>query len=83
MPDTLPTRPPLRLLIVSDAWAPQVNGVVRTLSTMAAMLRAAGDTVEVIGPDRFRSMPMPGYAEIRLAIAPRRRLETLVDAYMP
>lgn len=74
---------PLRLLIVTDAWTPQVNGVVRTLGTMAALLRAAGDTVEVIGPDRFRSLPMPGYPEIRLAVAPRRRLAKLVDAYMP
>jgi glycosyltransferase involved in cell wall biosynthesis len=74
---------PLRLLIVSDAWLPQVNGVVRTLGITAAMLRAGGDTVEVIGPDRFASLPMPGYPEIRLAIAPRRRLEKLVDACMP
>ncbi|WP_245624419.1 glycosyltransferase family 4 protein [Belnapia moabensis] len=74
---------PLRLLIVTDAWAPQVNGVVRTLGTMAEMLRANGDTVEVIGPDRFRSIPAPGYKEIRLAIAPRRKLAKLVDAYMP
>jgi len=76
-------RPPLRLLIVTDAWAPQVNGVVRTLATMAGMLRDAGDEVEVIGPDRFPSVPMPGYKEIRLAVAPRRRLARLVRAYMP
>ncbi len=74
---------PLRLLIVTDAWAPQVNGVVRTLSTMTEMLRAHGDTVEVIGPDRFNNLPMPGYKEIRLAVAPRRKLAQLVDAYMP
>lgn len=79
-----PPRPaPLRLLIVTDAWLPQVNGVVRTLTTMAGMLRAMGDEVEVIGPDRFRSLPMPGYREIRLAMAPRRRLARLVRAYMP
>lgn len=74
---------PLRILIVSDAWFPQVNGVVRTLSIVAEKLRADGDTVEVIGPDRFRSVPMPGYAEIRLAIAPRRRLAQLVTAFGP
>lgn len=74
---------PVRLLIVTDAWAPQVNGVVRTLTTMVEMMRARGDTIEVIGPDRFRSIPMPGYREIRLAIAPRRRLARLVDAYAP
>ncbi|KAA2214089.1 glycosyltransferase family 4 protein [Teichococcus oryzae] len=74
---------PARLLVVSDAWFPQVNGVVRTLSTVVDLLRAGGDTVEVIGPDRFHSLPTPGYAEIRLALAPRRRLQQLIDAFAP
>ncbi len=52
---------PIRLLMVSDAWTPQVNGVVRTLANVADELRAIGDTVEVIGPDRFPTMPMPSY----------------------
>lgn len=73
----------MRILIVSDAWFPQVNGVVRTLSVVADKLRAMGDTVEVIGPDRFRSMPTPGYAEIRLAIAPKRKLARLVSEFRP
>jgi glycosyltransferase involved in cell wall biosynthesis len=73
----------MRILIVSDAWFPQVNGVVRTLSVVADKLRAMGDTVEVIGPDRFHSMPMPGYAEIRLAIAPKRKLARLVAEFRP
>jgi glycosyltransferase involved in cell wall biosynthesis len=76
-------RGPLRILIVSDAWFPQVNGVVRTLSMVVEHLRAGGDTVEVIGPDRFASLPMPGYPEIRLALAPRRRLARLVEAFGP
>jgi glycosyltransferase involved in cell wall biosynthesis len=74
---------PMRILVVSDAWFPQVNGVVRTMSIVADQLRAGGDTVEVIGPDRFVNVPMPGYAEIRLAIAPGRRLRKLVDAFAP
>jgi glycosyltransferase involved in cell wall biosynthesis len=73
----------MRILIVSDAWFPQVNGVVRTLSVVADKLTAMGDTVEVIGPDRFRNIPMPGYAEIRLAIAPKRRLRALVADFAP
>ena len=73
----------MRILIVSDAWFPQVNGVVRTLSVVADKLAAMGDTVEVIGPDRFRNLPMPGYAEIRLAIAPKRRLAQLVADFAP
>jgi glycosyltransferase involved in cell wall biosynthesis len=76
-------RASLRILIVSDAWFPQVNGVVRTLSIVADHLRAGGDTVEVIGPDRFVNLPMPGYAEIRLAVAPARRLRRLVEDFAP
>jgi len=74
---------PLRILIVSDAWFPQVNCVVRTLSIVADHLRACGDTVEVIGPDRFVNLPMPGYAEIRLAVAPGRKLRRLAAAFAP
>jgi glycosyltransferase involved in cell wall biosynthesis len=74
---------PRRILIISDAWKPQVNGVVRTVSTVMGELRAIGDTVEVIGPDGFRSVPTPGYREIRLAVAPARRLARLADAFAP
>jgi len=56
---------------------------VRTLSVVTEKLRAMGDTVEVIGPDRFRSIPTPGYAEIRLAIAPKRKLARLVADFRP
>ena len=75
--------PPRRVLIVSDAWHPQVNGVVRTLTTVVAELRALGDTVEVVGPERFASVPMPGYREIRLALAPRRRLARIAAEFAP
>jgi glycosyltransferase involved in cell wall biosynthesis len=72
-----------RILIVSDAWTPQVNGVVRTLGAVAAELRAMGHIVEVIGPDRFRTLPCPTYPEIRLSVLPRRRLAGLIEAYAP
>jgi glycosyltransferase involved in cell wall biosynthesis len=74
---------PCRILIISDAWHPQVNGVVRTLATVAEELRALGDTVEVIGPDRFASIPMPGYAEIRLAVGAGRSLARIADDFAP
>ena len=73
----------LRLLIVTDAWAPQVNGVVRTLSTVSALLRKGGDTVEVIGPDRFRTVPAPSYPEIRLALRPRAALARMAETSPP
>ena len=59
----------MRIAIATDAWAPQVNGVVRTLSETRARLEAMGHTVLVISPDRFASMPCPTYPEIRLAFA--------------
>jgi len=72
-----------RVLIVSDAWTPQVNGVVRTLSTIADEMRAMGITVEIIGPDQFNTIPMPSYPEIRLALFPGRKLTKLIDAFAP
>jgi glycosyltransferase involved in cell wall biosynthesis len=72
-----------RILIVTDAWTPQVNGVVRTLRTITDEMRAMGKTVEVIGPDRFRTVPMPSYPEIRLALFPRRKLARLIEEFQP
>jgi glycosyltransferase involved in cell wall biosynthesis len=72
-----------RVLIVSDAWVPQVNGVVRTLQTIAEEIRAMGKTVEIIGPDQFRTIPMPSYPEIRLALFPGRKLARLIEAFAP
>lgn len=59
---------PARIAIVTDAWHPQVNGVVRTLSTTAAHLRNRGCDVTILSPDGHRSIPCPTYPEIRLAI---------------
>ncbi len=72
-----------RVLIVSDAWTPQVNGVVRTLRTIAEEMRALGIVVEIIGPDQFYTVPMPSYPEIRLAVFPGRKLAKLIDAFAP
>jgi glycosyltransferase involved in cell wall biosynthesis len=57
----------MHIAIVSDAWFPQVNGVVRTLSTTVQELRAMGHQVSTITPDLFRNFPCPGYKEIRLS----------------
>jgi glycosyltransferase involved in cell wall biosynthesis len=59
----------MRIAIVTDAWAPQVNGVVRTLQAVSAELEAQGHELLVVAPDRFPSVPCPTYPEIRLAIA--------------
>lgn len=73
----------MNILIVSDAWYPQVNGVVRTIATTRTELENLGHTVEVIGPDRFRTVPMPTYPEIRLALGAGRRLPPMIDAIQP
>jgi glycosyltransferase involved in cell wall biosynthesis len=79
----LPPAPSHRILIVTDAWFPQVNGVVRTLATVAEELRAMGHVVEVIGPDRFRTIPCPTYPDIPLSLLPRRRLVRMIEQFNP
>jgi glycosyltransferase involved in cell wall biosynthesis len=73
----------VRLAIASDAWLPQVNGVVRTLSTTAEMLVERGYEIELVTPQRFLTVPMPGYASIRLAMAPRFGLRRMLDEFQP
>ncbi len=73
----------MRILIVSDAWLPQINGVVRTLQAISSELEKAGHVVGVIGPDAFRSVACPGYAEIRLALASRASLERRIATFAP
>lgn len=73
----------MRVLLATDAWYPQVNGVVRTLARVRDELTAAGVTVEVVAPDGFRSIPCPTYPEIRLALAPRRGIAKRIDSFAP
>ena len=73
----------MRLVIVTDAWFPQVNGVVRTLSTTREKLIELGHEVEVIGPHRFRSVPCPTYPEIRLALCTPGRVGRLIERLEP
>jgi glycosyltransferase involved in cell wall biosynthesis len=62
----------LRLLLVTDAWAPQVNGVVVTLRNTIACLERLGHEVHVLSPEGMRTVPMPTYPEIPLAVLPGR-----------
>jgi glycosyltransferase involved in cell wall biosynthesis len=61
----------MRIAICTDAWHPQVNGVVRSLGMTVDRLIARGHEVELVTPEQFRTLPLPGYSEIRLAMAPR------------
>lgn len=74
----------MKILIVTDAWRPQVNGVVRTYEDLIPWLERDGHVVRVIGPNDFPlHMPMPGYAEIQLSLFPARRLRRMVDDFAP
>jgi glycosyltransferase involved in cell wall biosynthesis len=73
----------MRIAIATDAWYPQVNGVVRTLAATVAELDRRGYEVELITPDRFLTVPMPGYSSIRLAMAPRFTVRRTLDAFAP
>jgi glycosyltransferase involved in cell wall biosynthesis len=74
---------PHRIAIVTDAWSPQLNGVVRTLTTTVAMMRARGHEVLVIAPDAFASFPCPTYPEIRLAVPRPGAIAKALGAFAP
>ena len=73
----------MKILIVTDAWTPQINGVVRTLQMTVRELQAMGHEVEMLSPDQFRSIACPGYAEIRLALVRRRTIRRRMRAIAP
>jgi len=73
----------MRIALATDAWSPQVNGVVRSLTTTVAELERRGIPIETITPQNFLTVPMPGYASIRLAIAPRFGVRRKLQAYRP
>ncbi|MGO4527194.1 glycosyltransferase family 4 protein [Microvirga sp. 2MCAF35] len=73
----------MRLLIATDAWHPQINGVVRSLEYMAAEAPRFGAEVAFLTPERFRSLPMPTYPEIRLSLVGPGALANLLDEIRP
>lgn len=73
----------MKIALVTDAWMPQVNGVVTTLVELVRELQAAGHAVSVVHPGLFDTRPCPGYAGIDLAQRPARRLAALLDADHP
>ena len=80
-PDQLGKR--RRILIVTDAWRPQINGVVRTLESVAVALRQMGHRVDFLTPEHFWTVPVPTYPEIRLSIATRGRAFQAIAAARP
>ncbi len=71
-------RNPMRILLATDAWEPQVNGVVKTLQATTRELRRRGHSVRVIAPHLFRRAPMPGYPEIEVAWPDQRVIRRIL-----
>jgi glycosyltransferase involved in cell wall biosynthesis len=73
----------VRILIVTDAWEPQVNGVVRTLKSTQRELERMGHEVELLTPAGFRTLPCPTYPDIRLSLLPGRGVRRRIRAFAP
>jgi len=73
----------MRIMIVTDAWFPQTNGVVNTLAQTAAWLGRFGHEVRLTVPRDFRTMPCPSYPEIRVAVRPLRKLARMFEQFRP
>jgi len=72
-----------RLLLATDAWPPQVNGVVRTLQHTVEELEQMGIETYVISPERFRTVPLPGYHEIGLALTWAGQIGKIIEKIRP
>ena len=73
----------MKIMIVTEAWDPQINGVVRTLKMTARQLTELGHEVQMLTPDQFFNIPCPTYPEIRLTIAPTYKVRKKIDEFKP
>ena len=73
----------MKIMIVTDAWEPQVNGVVRTLKNTRKELEALGHQVEFLSPLEFRTLPCPTYPDIRLSLRPGPVVRRRIEAFAP
>ncbi len=73
----------VRITLITDAWHPQVNGIVTTIEALDQALTAHGHEVQVIGPDRFDTWPCPGYPDAGLAFLCGPRLRPLIRSFAP
>ena len=73
----------MHIAMVTDAWHPQINGVVRTIARVRDELEALGHKVTIVSPDLFSNVPCPTYPEIRLALMPGRKVARILDDAAP
>jgi glycosyltransferase involved in cell wall biosynthesis len=79
----MPLSAHMRIMIVTDAWFPQTNGVVRTLAQTSEWLGRFGHEVRMLTPQDFRSIACPTYPEIRLSLLPRKLVEKSIENFSP
>ena len=73
----------MKILVATDAWHPQVNGVVRTLGHVAREARSLGAQLDFLAPGEFWTLPLPSYPEIRLALPGPGDVERRLDRLLP
>src|SRR5262245_54585525 len=73
----------MRVLIATDAWHPQINGVVRTLTSLAASAGKLGVDLEFLSPQGFASLPLPTYPDLRIALPGRFEIARRIQAAEP
>jgi glycosyltransferase involved in cell wall biosynthesis len=73
----------MRILIVTDAWRPQINGVVHSLEQMSAAARQQGVAIDFLTPQGFRTVPLPTYPDIKLALASWGVVARRIEAVKP
>ena len=73
----------MRIMIVTDAWEPQVNGVVRTLKQTRAELEKMGHILDMITPLEFKTIPCPTYPDIALSLFPKKGVVEKLDKFAP
>jgi 1,2-diacylglycerol 3-alpha-glucosyltransferase/glucuronosyltransferase len=73
----------MHILVVSDAWFPQVNGVVRTLDALRGQLESLGHRATFLTPDRFFTLPCPSYPQVRLALPKSGEVDRLIADLRP
>src|SRR5215472_17015994 len=73
----------MKFALVTDAWMPQVNGVVRTWSEVVNQLQAMGHRVLVVHPGIFQNIAVPNYPEIRLALFAGDKVAAMLDHFQP
>jgi glycosyltransferase involved in cell wall biosynthesis len=73
----------MRILVATDAWRPQISGVVRTLESLAVAVRAFGATLEFLTPEGFPSVPLPTYPGLRCAMPRPREIARRIERIRP